>query len=129
MKKKKSRSINKSEKTSFSADILLEIITEAAEKKKACEVSVLNIGQASSVADYFVIISAESGPQLKAIADEISVSLHNKGIKGFRIEGNLKSGWIVIDLGYIVIHMMGIKERSYYNLGELWGNQGITYHL
>ena len=44
-------------------------------------------------------------------------------------EGEVASNWIVLDLGSVIVHIMGTKERSYYNLEELWGAHAIIYHL
>ena len=63
-----------------------------------------------------------------AIAKEIDKKLRSNKIKGFRWEGISKSGWMVLDLGNIVVHVMGEAEREYYNLEELWEKDAIIYH-
>jgi ribosome-associated protein len=75
-----------------------------------------------------VICSAESNPQLRAIEKEIDNRLRKNKIKGFRWEGLVRSGWVVLDLGPVVAHIMGEAEREYYNLEELWGKEAIIYH-
>jgi ribosome-associated protein len=105
------------------------VIARAAAEKKAEEIKIIDVHQASAVTSYFVIVSGGSPPQLRAIAEEITAALKKKKIKGFALEGELGSGWVVLDAGPVVAHIMGIKERRYYNLEELWGKQGIVYHL
>ena len=51
-----------------------------------------------------------------------------KNIKQFRWEGVTGSGWVILDLGSIVVHVMDESERKYYNLEGLWGKDAIIYH-
>lgn len=75
-----------------------------------------------------LILSGESGPQLRAIEKAIDKTLRENEIKGFRWQGVAQSGWIILDLGSIVVHILGQEERDYYNLEELWEKDAIIYH-
>ncbi|MFH1826597.1 MAG: ribosome silencing factor [bacterium] len=107
---------------------LVEIISEAALNKKALDVRTLDVRKSSSMVDFVVICSGEAGTQLRAIEKEIDKSLKEHRIKGFRWQGVPQSGWILLDLGSITVHIMGQEERDYYNLEELWGRGAIVYH-
>lgn len=107
---------------------LIDVVTKAAESKKALDLNILDVRKTSNAVDYLVICSAESDPQLRAIEKEIDKQLRKNKIKGFRWEGLVSSGWMVLDLGSIVLHIMGTEERAYYNLEELWGKKAIIYH-
>jgi ribosome-associated protein len=107
---------------------LVELIAKAAESKNAIDLKILDIRKVSSLVDFLIICSAESLPQLRAIEKEIDSQLRKSNIKGFRWEGLVKSGWVVLDLGAIAIHVMGVEERKYYNLEDLWGKEAIIYH-
>ena len=100
----------------------------AAESKQAIDPVVLDVSKASSVTDYLVICSGESGPQLRAIEREIDVRLAKNKFKTNKWEGVLGSGWVILDLGPIVVHVMGTAERDYYRLEDLWGKDAIVYH-
>lgn len=89
---------------------------------------ILDVAKTSNIIDYLVICSGDSGPQLRAIEKEIDKRLRKNKIKGFRWEGLVRSGWLILDLGSVVIHIMGVAEREYYNLEELWGKEAIVYH-
>ena len=82
----------------------------------------------SDLVDYFVICSVESEPQLRAVEKEIDKNLRAHKIKSFRWEGKITSGWIILDLGDIVVHIMNEYERGYYKLEELWEKDAIIYH-
>ncbi len=107
---------------------LLDIIMTAAEDKKAINPVVLDVTRSGAFADYMVIISGDSSPQLKAISKEIELKVKKFGIKGIVWEGDYESGWLIFDLGSILVHVMSDEERAFYNLEELWGKEGIVYH-
>ena len=106
----------------------MELIVRAAESKQANDLRVMDVSKTSPVVDFIVIGSGESGPQLRAIAKEIDSELRKNNVKNFRWEGVLNSGWLVLDLGSIVVHLLKEEERQYYQLEELWGKEAIVYH-
>lgn len=106
----------------------MAVIARAAEAKQAVDLKILDVGRVSPVVDWLVICSGESTPQLRAIEKEIGAKLRQSGIKNFKWEGVPGSGWLVLDLGSIVVHVLGEIERAYYKLEELWGKQAIVYH-
>ena len=80
----------------------------------------LDIREASSFADYFVICSAETERQIKAICDAIDDVLGECGIKVYRREGSDDSGWVLLDLGQVIVHIFAPPQREYYDLDQLW---------
>lgn len=107
---------------------IIGLITKAAENKKAIDLKILDVRKSSNIVDDIIICSGDSEPHLRAIEKEITHQLRAKEIKGFRWQGLVKSGWLVLDLGAVVVHIMGVEERKYYNLEELWGKEAIIYH-
>jgi len=94
---------------------------EAALDKQAVDILMLDIRQVSSLADYFVICSADSDRQIKAICDEIDGVLSKGGIKVYRREGSADSGWVLLDFGPVMVHVFAPPQREYYDLEQLWG--------
>jgi ribosome-associated protein len=107
---------------------ILEIIAQAAEEKQASDLKILDVSKTSPVVDFIVIGSGESEPQLRAIAKEIGSELRKHEIKNFRWEGVPGSGWLVLDLGSVVVHLLKEEARRYYKLEDLWGKEAIVYH-
>jgi ribosome-associated protein len=93
---------------------------ESALDKQAVDILMLDIRQVTSFADYFVICSAESDRQLDAICDEIDAVLSREGINIYRREGNANSGWVLLDLGSVIVHVFNESTRQYYDLEQLW---------
>lgn len=92
------------------------------------DLQVLDVSQTSAIVDYLVIGSGESEPQLRAIAKEIDAELRKNDVKNFRWEGVPSSGWLVLDLGSVVVHLLKEEQRDYYRLEDLWGKEAIVYH-
>jgi len=93
---------------------------EAALKKKALDVTILDLSGLTVIADYFVICSGESTTQVKAVAESIEEELAKKRVKRLGIEGAAHSHWILLDYGDVVIHVFEKETRAYYNLEKLW---------
>jgi ribosome-associated protein len=70
--------------------------------------------------DYFVISTAESKPQIKAIVDSVVETLKKDNTRLLHQEGTPDSGWVLLDYGNVVVHVFGSFERDYYQLDKLW---------
>jgi ribosome-associated protein len=80
----------------------------------------LDTRKACSFADYFVICSGDSDRQLEAIHRAIADELKAEGNVHFHSEGTAASGWMLLDLGNIVVHIFSTAERDFYQLESLW---------
>jgi len=98
---------------------LLKRITECALDKKAENLIVLDINKITPVADFLVICSANTEPQIKAISDNIRKGTPHKP---WHIEGYEKLTWVLLDYIDIIVHIFKTKEREYYNLEKLWAD-------
>ncbi len=100
-------------------------IVNTIEEKKGEDILLLDIQELSSIADYFIICTGTSERLLKTLADNILENVRKtENLKG-RLEGASESGWIVIDLKDIVVHLFSPDKRNYYKLEELW-SEGKT---
>jgi ribosome-associated protein len=84
---------------------------------------VLDLRAISTFTDFFVICSATSEPQLKAVANEIETRLReDHSIRPVAIEGFPASQWIVLDYLQVVVHVFHRDKRAFYSLEDLWGD-------
>jgi len=92
---------------------------EIAGEKLATDISLLDVREICSFASYFVICSGESDRQLKAIAEDIEITLKKAGERVIHSEGETSS-WVLLDFGDVVVHIFSPAEREYYQFDELW---------
>jgi ribosome-associated protein len=95
---------------------------EIADDKKAIDTIILDIRGVTAVANYFIITTAFSTPQISAISLGIENFFKEQDIKPLRKDGVSSSSWRVIDYGGIVIHVMSPGIRESYKLEKLWEN-------
>ena len=88
--------------------------------KQASDILLLDARGTCSFADYFVMCSAQSNRQIKAVYDEIARSLKSEGLLPHHHEGTVDSGWLLLDYGDVIIHIFAPTERDYYQLDEFW---------
>ena len=94
--------------------------TRAALDHKAYDLVVLEMGPASSIADYFVICSGRSDTQVTAIAEAIEESLRRRGERPLSVEGVSHGQWVLMDYGDVVVHIFYVPVRGFYDLERLW---------
>ena len=84
---------------------------------------VLDLREISTFTDFFVICSAGSEPQLKAIAGEIEGQLkQNHNTRAVAVDGFPASQWIVLDYMQVIVHIFHAEKRAFYALEDLWGD-------
>jgi ribosome-associated protein len=95
----------------------------AAQDRKALDPIILDLRNISTITDYLVICSAQSEPQIKAIANGVEKALK----EGFdrhplAVDGFPTSQWVVIDYGDVMFHIFHEQKRSVYALEDLWSD-------
>src|SRR5438034_8786143 len=102
---------------------LAKYIVEVASDQHASDILLLDLQAVSPIADYFVICSAGSQRQIDAVEADIVRSVRTAAPgRSPRKEGKAASGWVLLDYGDVVVHILAPDEREYYELGELWAD-------
>jgi ribosome-associated protein len=95
----------------------------AALDKKAFDLDVLAVTELTSIADYFVLCSANTERQTQAIADGVVEKVRlTEGVKPLLVEGTTPGRWILIDFGDFIFHIFTEDCRRFYGLERLWGD-------
>lgn len=107
----------------------VRIATLAAEKK-AKDIRAFNLEGLTLIADCFVLCTATSEPQMKAVCSAILEGMKKIGTSPLHIEGNHRSDWLLLDYGDIIVHLFREEAREFYDLEGLWGDAPeIALHL
>lgn len=102
---------------------LAELIGELTLSKKAEDVVSIDVSEVSSSANYFIICSAETGLQVRAIANAVRKGTPNKP---WHVEGMEHENWVLLDYVDVVLHVFKTSIRDYYNLEKLWADAPLT---
>lgn len=99
---------------------LKELAINALEDIKATDVTTLDVRGITSITDFMIIASANSGRHLKALADNVVEQAKAQGCRPIGVEGEREGEWALVDLGDVVVHVMLPKIREFYQLEKLW---------
>ena len=105
---------------SFATQGLLALVVEALEDVKGQDIKTLQLNGKSTMADALVICTGTSHTHLESLADRVISRLVRQGIEPAGVEGQSGSGWILVDVGDIVIHLFLEETRQHYNLEKMW---------
>ena len=106
----------------MSSTELANKISEIIFTKKGFDVIAIDLRKLVTFTDYFVVCSADSDVQVKAIADQVDKVLSEQGVKCWHREGLKALSWVLLDYVDVVVHIFKKDARQYYNLEKLWGD-------
>ena len=105
--------------TSYESAMLL---ANTLDGKKGEEIKVLKTEGLTTLADYFVICTATSTTQIKAMSDACEEAMEKNGERGHHIEGHRGGTWLLMDFSAVVVHIFMDEARKFYDLERLWGD-------
>jgi ribosome-associated protein len=97
-------------------------IAQAAKDKQAEDVLVLEVGDLTSIADFFIFASGESERQVRGLASVIEKSMATRYHTSPVIEGKETANWMLLDYGDIIVHIFRSDIRQYYALEKMWAD-------
>ncbi len=109
---------------------LAKACCKALSDKKATDIVILDVGDQTMVCSYFVIGSAKSTTQVRALGENVEEQIEKKcGLSPLRTEGLREGRWGVLDYGDVVVHVFNEESRLFYYLERLWdsGKNIIRY--
>ena len=105
--------------TSYESAILL---AKALDGKKGEEIKVLKTEGLTTLADYFVICTATSTTQIKAMSDACEEAMEKQGETVHHIEGHRDGAWLLMDFSCVIVHVFTDEDRKFYDLERLWAD-------
>jgi ribosome-associated protein len=97
-------------------------VADAADDVKATDVVLLEVADVLALVDVFVVVSASSDRQLKAVVDRVEERLREHDRRPLRREGTPAAGWMLLDYGDVVCHVFSTEQREVYALERLWAD-------
>ena len=99
---------------------MVKLAVKALEEKKASDISVIDIGSLSTIADYFVIASGENIRQTEALYDSVEEAMGRAGYNMRQSEGKNAGNWILMDYNDVIIHIFDKENRLFYDIERIW---------
>ena len=97
------------------------LAVEALEELKGANITVLDVRGRSSITDYMIIANGTSDRHVRSLADKVIEKAKAAGVMPLGVEdGRGASGWVLVDLVDVVVHVMRPDVREFYNLEKLW---------
>ena len=99
------------------------VIARTLDDKLGKDITILNISNVSSLADYFVTVTGDSTPQVKALMNNTKERIKELFSRApIRMENDLKNRWNLLDYGDVVVHILHKEERETYAIEKFWSN-------
>lgn len=100
---------------------MLEAVSAQLEEKGARKMEVLNVHEQTTLADYFIICTGTSNTHIRTLSQEVERVMEERfGIRAHHIEGYDNAQWVLVDYGFLVVHIFRADVREFYSLERLW---------
>src|SRR5574343_1739977 len=106
---------------------IAKLAIEALEDVKGKDIVEMDTNQLTSLFSRLIVCTGDSNRQVKALANNVAVSLKEKGIELVGTEGHESGEWVLVDAGDVVVHVMLPAVRDYYDIEALWGGQKPSF--
>ena len=93
--------------------------------KKARDVVLIDLRKLTDMTDFFIVCSADSDIQVKAVADAVIEEAEKMGVRVWHREGFAQRQWVLLDYVDVVVHIFHREARRYYGLERLWGDAAV----
>ena len=100
---------------------LSQICNNSLKDSKAENLLILDVSKISSFADTIIIATATSNRHAMSVSEKLVDCLKSNKFNILGVEGEIDSGWILVDCGDVVINIMRQEQREFYDLEGLWG--------
>ena len=97
-------------------------LAKTLDSKKGQDIKVLKTEELTTLADYFVLCTATSSTQVKAMSDACEEAMEKRGEQAHHIEGHRDGTWLLMDFSSVVVHVFTEEARKFYDLERLWSD-------
>lgn len=102
---------------------LASVIARILDDNLAKDIVILDISNISVLGDYFVIASAPSPNQVRALTNYVRENVKkNMNANLSKDESDQKNRWNLLDYGDVIVHILHNEERELYALEKFWNH-------
>ncbi|MUT71168.1 ribosome silencing factor [Stutzerimonas frequens] len=101
-------------------EALVQLAVAALEDLKGLDITTIDVQGKTSVTDYMIIASGSSSRHVKSLAENVLEKAKEQGVRPLGSEGLDGGEWALLDLGDVVVHVMQVPTRQFYDLERLW---------
>ncbi len=101
-------------------EALVQLAVAALEDLKGQDITTIDVQGKTSVTDYMIIASGSSSRHVKSLAENVLEKAKEQGVRPLGSEGLEGGEWALLDLGDVVVHVMQVPTRQFYDLERLW---------
>ena len=102
------------------------LVCEALANKKGQDITVLSLGNAATVSDFFILVTANSETHMRTLVEAADEALSKIGVNHPRIEGENSPNWRLVDGDNILVHIFSRKGREHYKIEKVWGDAEVV---
>lgn len=107
--------------TEQEVEMYVKATVESLEDQRATDIEVLHVAKLTSMADYFVICTGGSTTHIRSLSERVEHDMEVEyGIRPQHIEGYSDANWVLMDYGFMVVHIFHRDTRQFYSLNRLW---------
>ncbi len=99
------------------------------EERQASDIVLLDLRELTALADYFIICTAESERQARAIQEYVAEGMKARNLRPLSTEGEPASGWILLDYNWVVVHVFSPEARAFYRLQDAWRTAPVVLKI
>ena len=92
------------------------------DSKKATDLEVIQIGELTTIGEYFVVATASNTTLVKSLCEDLDEYLGRQGIEPKRIEGRSSAQWILMDYRDVIVHIFYAETRNFYSIDRVWAD-------
>ena len=102
------------------------IAAKALYNRKGVDISLLEITDVTTLADYFLICTGTSSTHVKSLCDAVEEAMDLAGEPALRREGHRSGSWVLLDYGCVIVHVFQDEARKFYDLERLWSDAEVV---
>ena len=101
-------------------ETLRDLVVDALEDLKGRDLLTLPVADLTDITDYMIIASGNSNRHVKSLVDRVLEAVKDASHPPRGVEGRETNEWVLVDLGDVLVHVMQVETRKFYDLERLW---------